>query len=446
MVCGAGHNGGDGYVLAHLAHTRGLDVTVQQVGDPDKLPEAARLAYTVCQQAGISMQPFSTEAVFWPEADVIVDALYGIGLRGEIRPEARYVIDAINASEAPILALDVPSGVDADTGNAVGVAVKATATITFIGMKLGLLTGNGLAYAGKLHSDNLRLPVELLALLKPPVEIMRLTQFANYLQPRPRDMNKGRAGHVLIVGGDEGHSGAVLMAAMAALRVGAGLVTIATHPAHAAVLNLTCPEIMCRGVRFVSALRPLLQLATVVIVGPGLGQSGWAQRLLTTVFSSSLPLIVDADGLNLLAKDVQTRRNWILTPHPGEAARLLSTTVGAVQADRLSALQQLQQRYDGVTVLKGAGTLVGGPHHLPALCEAGNPGMATAGMGDVLSGVIGGLVAQGVPLVEAAQLGVCLHATAGDMAAAKRGERGLMATDLLPYLQELVNPAQAAPE
>jgi hydroxyethylthiazole kinase-like uncharacterized protein yjeF len=438
VICGPGNNGGDGYVLAHLAHLRGLTVTIQQVGDPDKLQDAAKRAYESCQQAGIHIRAFQDDA-HMSGADVVVDAIYGIGLQGQIRPDVCHVITAINACKIPVLALDLPSGIDADTGAVLGVAVAAAATITFIGMKLGLLTGNGVEYTGKLYLDDLHLPAEIFALIEKKIEKMQSSQFAKYLQPRPRDMNKGLAGHVLIVGGDVGYSGAPLMAAMAALRVGAGLVTIATHPAHAAVLNVTCPEVMCHGIRFVSALRPLLLKATLVIVGPGLGQSPWAKRLLTAVFDSKLPLIVDADGLNLLAKNPMTRRQWILTPHPGEAARLLNTTVPDIQQNRLAALQKLQQHYDGVAVLKGAGTLVLGPHQLPALCDAGNPGMATGGMGDVLSGVIGGLVAQGVPLVDAAKLGVCLHAEAGDLAVATEGERGLIATDLLPYLRLLMN-------
>jgi hydroxyethylthiazole kinase-like uncharacterized protein yjeF len=438
VICGSGNNGGDGYVLAHFASARGFAVTIQQVGDPGKLRDAAKLAYESCQQAGINIRAFQDDAHL-QSVDVVVDAIYGIGLQGEVRADVRHIIAAMNDCKVPILSLDMPSGVDADTGTILGIAVKATATITFIGMKLGLQTGKGVECAGKIQVDDLHLPAEIFSLIEKKIEIMQLSQFTKYLQPRPRDMNKGLAGHVLIVGGDVGHSGAPLMAAMAALRVGAGLVTIATHPAHASVLNLTCPEVMCQGIRFVSSLQKLLTKATVVVVGPGLGQSPWAKRLLAMVLESKHPLIVDADGLNLLAKNPQAQRHWILTPHPGEAARLLNTTVQDVQCDRLTALQNLQQRYEGVVVLKGAGTLVAGLHQLPALCDAGNPGMATGGMGDVLSGVIGALVAQGVPLGDAAKLGVCIHAEAADLAVVGQGERGLIATDLLPYLRMLMN-------
>jgi NAD(P)H-hydrate epimerase len=439
VVCGTGNNGGDGYVLAQLAKQHGLTVTVLTVGDPAKLPSPAREAYEACQQTHVTIQDFSA-TTGWAGVDVIVDAICGVGLRDAVRAEMQSVITAINTSRVPVLALDVPSGIVADTGQVAGMAVKATVTITFIGVKLGLLNGSGSAYTGKLHLHDLALPADLFALVTAALDIMRLPSFLPLLAPRPRDMNKGSAGHVLIVGGDEGHSGAVLMAAMAALRVGAGLVTIATHPAHASVLNVTCPEIMCLGVSTVAALQPLLAKATVIVVGPGLGQAPWGEALLAAVLATPSPLVVDADGLNILAKKPMTRHNWILTPHPGEAARLLHTTVPVVQNDRLAALQQLQQQYDGVTVLKGAGTLVNSAHHRAGLCDAGNPGMATAGMGDVLSGVIGGLVAQGLSLDAAARLGVCLHATAGDRAAAAAGERGLIATDLLPYLRALVNP------
>jgi ADP-dependent NAD(P)H-hydrate dehydratase / NAD(P)H-hydrate epimerase len=269
---------------------------------------------------------------------------------------------------------------------------------------------------------------------------IRLEQFSHYLTPRPHDANKGDFGHVLIVGGAEGFTGAPRMAAEAALRVGAGLVTVATHPKLASVLNLTQPEIMCHGIRTPIQLRALLDKATIVVIGPGLGQSTWAKMMLKTVFASKLPLVVDADGLNLLAAKPVARTNWILTPHPGEAGRLLKLTSAEIQQDRLSALRKLQQIYGGVSVLKGAGTLVLAPDHHPAICEAGNPGMATAGMGDVLSGVIAGLAAQGIPLADAAKLGVCLHATAGDLAAKNGGERGMLATDLMIYLRQLANP------
>lgn len=273
-----------------------------------------------------------------------------------------------------------------------------------------------------------------------------LRDFSEYLKPRPRDFHKGLAGHILIIGGTLGFSGAVLLAAEAALRVGAGLVTIATHQEHAAWLNLSRPELMCHGLHSGEALLPFLSTADIVIIGPGLGQTAWSHQLLMTVLTHPIvgvkkTLIVDADALNLMAAETTPikKSNWILTPHPGEAGRLLRWTTQKIQENRLVAIQQLQQIWGGVCVLKGRGSLIlGSGESDPALCEAGNPGMATAGMGDVLSGVIGGLAGQGISIEIAAQLGVLVHALAGD-AAACQGERGMIASDVVAQLRYVVN-------
>ncbi len=270
------------------------------------------------------------------------------------------------------------------------------------------------------------------------IEKLRLAHFAEYLAPRQRDSHKGSFGHVLIIGGDYGFSGAVRLAAEAALRVGAGLVSVATRPEHAISLNIVRPEIMCHGINHVKELAPLLAKATVIVIGPGLGQTSWAKKIVMRVFKSKKCLVVDADALNLLAKKSMSYPNWVLTPHPGEAARLLHTTRELIQQDRLSAAKSMQKKYGGVIVLKGAGTLIVSENDKPALCEAGNPGMATAGTGDVLSGVIGGLLAQNIPLPMATKLAVLVHAEAGDLAA-QEGERGMIASDLFAYLRRVVN-------
>ncbi len=259
-----------------------------------------------------------------------------------------------------------------------------------------------------------------------------------WLPPRARASHKGDYGHVLVVGGDHGMAGAVRLAGEAAARTGSGLVSIATRAAHAAVIAAACPELLCHGVECARDLRVLLQRASVVAIGPGLGQSAWAHDMLAAVLQMRLPRVVDADALNLLAQEPMQCDHWVLTPHPGEAARLLDMTTKQVQADRLQAAQALQQRYGGVCVLKGAGTLVCTSESV-AICEAGNPGMASAGMGDVLTGVIAGLLAQGLSLVDAACAGVYIHAKAGDRAA-QEGERGLLASDVMPHLRKLVNP------
>lgn len=253
---------------------------------------------------------------------------------------------------------------------------------------------------------------------------------------RDKNAHKGDFGHVLVIGGDTGYAGAVRMAAEAALRVGAGLVSVITRPAHITAINKARPEIMCHPT---SHLSRCLKKATVIVLGPGLGQSAWSKKIFQQVIRAPQPKIVDADALNLLSKKPFAQNNWILTPHVGEAARLLKCTTKKINADRVCAAQSLQQKFHGVIILKGAGTLICDEKNKNYICRVGNPGMASGGMGDVLSGVIGGLLAQHFSLFSAAATGVMLHARAGDMAARARGERGLLALDLMNYLQKNVN-------
>jgi ADP-dependent NAD(P)H-hydrate dehydratase / NAD(P)H-hydrate epimerase len=256
--------------------------------------------------------------------------------------------------------------------------------------------------------------------------------------PRARCSHKGDHGHVLIVGGDRGYLGAARMAGEAALRVGAGLVSIATLSEHAAILNLGRPELMCHGVDNSDLLTPLLDKANAIVIGPGLGQSKWAIELFIAAIKSDKAMLIDADGLNLLAHTPEKHPNWILTPHPGEAARLLRCATADIQQDRFAAVAAIQAKYGGVVALKGVGTLIATSDEI-AVSTTGNPGMASGGMGDVLSGVIAGLMAQGFSRKDAAQQGVYLHGMAGDLAVEQMGERGLLASDLMPYLRQLVN-------
>lgn len=270
---------------------------------------------------------------------------------------------------------------------------------------------------------------------------IKFSDFTPLLLPRPRDAHKGLFGHVLVIGGGKGMAGAARLAAEAALRVGAGLVSVATEPEHVSAIVSERPEIMVHGIKKAGDLKLLLAKASVIVAGVGLGQTSWSKGLLAEVFSAPQPKVIDADALNLLASSPQKSDNWILTPHPGEAARLLNFQTKNIQADRIEAVKQLQQKYGGVIVLKGAGSLVCGDDSLK-ICEAGNAGMASGGMGDVLSGIIGGLLAQHFNLQQAAELGVYLHAAAGDLAAKQQGERGLLASDLMPYLTSLINSQQ----
>lgn len=445
FFCGQGNNGGDGYVVARLAKEQGLDVHVIAVGEKRLGQGDAFHAYEKARKAQVSVISFETSLKLdTHEYDLVIDALLGTGLKGLVRELYALAIQHINNSHVPVLSLDMPSGLSADTGQALGSAVKADITVTFIGLKQGLFTGEGPAFAGKICYSDLNIPDFLLKKILPNALRLDWLPWIHLLKPRPADAHKGNFGHVVIVGGQPGMSGSVRMAGEAALRVGAGRVTLLTHPSHAPYLNCGCPEIMCYGVDSVNdAIKSLLESATVIVLGPGLGQSRWANHLFDAVLEMTCPIIIDADGLNILAQRHHHRTNWILTPHPGEARRLLTDTTNTVRNDRFKAVSLLQSRFGGVAILKGAGTLIASDRQPIYLCNAGNPGMATAGMGDILSGIIAGLVAQGVSLSGSACLGVYLHALAGDDVAAEYGQRGMKATDLFPYLRALVNGIRA---
>ena len=440
IVCGGGNNGGDGYVVARLARLAGLTASVLALADPQQLHGDAQTAWWDAQAADVPILPFTRADLIG--ADLLVDAILGTGLEREVSGTWRDAIEAMNAHSAPILALDIPSGLHADTGAILGAAVQATATMTFIGLKQGLFTGQGPACCGALSFADLGVPGDIYAALHPACWRYSGQDLPTQLPKRQRSAHKGHFGHVLVVGGDLGMAGAARMAAEAAARCGAGLVSIATRAAHAGLQAAARPELMFHGIETAEELTPLLNRATVIAIGPGLGHEDWGRSLLRTVLASDKPLVIDADGLNLLAIDPQFCTNWILTPHPGEAARLLKMTPKQVEADRFAAIEDLALRYGGVAVLKGAGSLIASKTDgLVALCSTGNPGMASGGMGDVLAGVIAALLAQGLPAFVAAKVGVYLHGLAGDLAAQAGGERGLMATDLLPFLRQVVNPS-----
>lgn len=438
ICCGKGNNGGDGLVIARLAYEYGLDVSVYLMSELSDLKNAAAKAASACQNAGVNFNNVNSNTVF--NADLIVDALLGSGLSGEVQKSYQPVIAAINAAQCPVLAIDVPSGIDVDTGSILGCAVKADVTVTFIGLKRGLYTGKAPSYCGEVMWDAIGVSDALFQKVEHSTELLNWDHIRSLLPKRACDSYKGSYGHALVVGGDYGMGGAVRMAAESAARVGAGLVTVATRPEHVPVVNSTRPELMCHQVAEAADLEPLLERASVVVVGPGLGKTPWAISLLSRLLESNLPKVLDADSLNLLSKNPCSANNWILTPHPGEAARLLNISCKEVQYDRFKSIENIQQRYGGVIVLKGAGTLIKGWGKMIEVCSAGNPGMASGGMGDVLSGIIGGLLAQGLKLQNAAEAGVFIHSVAADRAAEEGGERGLLATDLLPYLRSLVNP------
>ncbi len=432
VFSGAGNNAGDGYVVARLAMAEGFAVDVYTLVEPERLKGDAKTAYLDYIAAG--GQVFRFDPGLKLKNTVIVDALFGTGLDRPLTGDFASAIEHINQSDSPVIAVDIPSGIHGDSGCVMGVAVKADVTVSFIGLKQGLLTGDAVEHCGKLKFSSLNIPE---AVYQKVNAVARLIKPAS-LPERPRGSHKGINGHVLLIGGDCGFSGAIRLAAEAALRAGAGLVSIASRANHSHLLNLGRFEIMSHAVEDPQTLQSLLDKATVVVIGPGLGRSPWAEMMLRQTLICELPLIVDADGLNLLAKNPVQRTNWVLTPHPGEAARLLATDTRTIQQNRFEAVTHLRHRYAGVCVLKGAGSLVASEYGM-AVNSTGNPGMACGGMGDVLAGFIGALAAQGLPLVEAAENAVYWHGKAADLAAAEFGERGLLASDLFPFIRKLVN-------
>ena len=440
VICGAGNNGGDGFVVARLAANDGIVVSVLTLVDPESLTGDAARAYEDFAAEGGVVMPWAAELD--GEADLLVDAILGSGLERDVDGEFAKAVAAINEHAAKVLALDIPTGINGDSGKVQGTAVKADLTVTFVGLKTGSLLGRAPDYCGELLYAGLEIPDECRAAVSPDFRRINDELMQAALRPRRRTAHKGDFGHVLVIGGGDGMPGAARLCGEAALRSGAGRVSIATAPSHAAILAATRPELMSHAISAPADLMPLLNKADVIAFGPGLGQSGWAKALFEVVVGDARPAVWDADALNLLAESPDTAgraEDRVITPHPGEAGVLLDQPTADIQADRPAAVRALQTRFGGVAVLKGAGSLILSNAGVPFICTSGNPGMAAAGMGDVLTGIIAALLAQGLSAEQAALVGVEAHARAGDIAAAD-GERGLIASDLIAVLRRVINP------
>ncbi|MBZ4039830.1 NAD(P)H-hydrate dehydratase [Novilysobacter selenitireducens] len=447
VVCGPGNNGGDGYVLARLAHESGRDVRVVRAAAHEATGTLAQRAEAGYRDAGGSVVVFDGELdCVAGGGHIVVDAVLGIGLSRAPDAVVTALVEAINGCRCPVLALDVPTGVDADTGTTPGAAVHANACIEFIAPKAGLRTGVALDCTGTLSLAALGVEADDFAGVEPVAVALRAPDLHAAWPPRLRDSHKGRHGRVACIGGDSGHGGAILMTAEAALRTGAGLVDVVTRPGHVSALLARRPEVMAHGADAVTDdARSVVDHANVVAIGPGLGQGDWGRAWFDTALASGRRLVVDADALHLLAQRAgPAPADAILTPHPGEAAALLGCGTSDIQSDRLRAARRVAERYQCAVVLKGAGTVVGAPGRVPRLVEAGNPGMAVGGMGDVLTGVIASLCAQGLAPFDAACTGALLHALAGDRAVDEGGPRGLLPSDLMPWLRRLANDGDVA--
>lgn len=482
FVAGSGKNGGDAFLAACLAKQAGYAVCVYCVKNTDSLRGDVAQAFEEMRAQGVRCRPIA-EWTSEDKADLILDGVLGTGVKGELKPLYQDIIEKMNRHSAEILAIDLPSGLIVDSGSRNQAVINATATITFIGVKRGLLTGTGPECAGQVWFDDLGVEKAVYEQLDfgrfgKPVEGIQPMALLNRLRKRNPTDHKGKFGHLLLVGGNSGMLGAIMMAGLVGLRSGAGLVTVATRAFHAPVVSAYKPELMSHGVESAEDLDRFLQRATAVVVGPGLGVDAWAKEVLETVLKSNKPLVMDADALNLLAierfnSDADALSAWrgsstpsrhgalrsekVITPHPGEAARLLNVQVSDIQADRFKSVVQLANLYEAVAVLKGAGTLIanGDKKQLAIegqgvessdveaneirLNQTGNPGMATGGMGDILSGLIGALLAQGIKAFDAAVLAVMVHGYAADCVVEERGEVGLLATDLVEPIRNILN-------
>jgi len=436
IVCGAGNNAGDGYIVARLAANEGITVSVLAVTSPTVLLGDAATAHADFVATGGRVCAWAGKLD--PNATLVVDALLGSGLIRDVEADFAAAVSVMNAAGVPIVALDVPTGLNGDTGAVLGAAVRADLTVTFVGLKQGLFLGYGSACRGDLRFSDLQ--IEPACYADKPVELRRITseRAATLLPRRSRTAHKGDFGHVLVVGGGVGMPGAVVLCGEAALRAGAGRVSVATDSSHAAAVVNDRPELMVRGVDNAADLEILLSNSDVIAVGPGLGRSEWANELMQKIQHDKHPSVWDADALNWLAEHPNQCENRIITPHPGEAATLLGVSTVDIQADRRGSVVELQQRFGGVAVLKGAGSLIKSTTGVPWISASGNPGMAAPGMGDVLTGIIAAFLGQGLALEDAATTGVEIHAQIGDLAALS-GERGMMASDLLAELRNVVN-------
>ncbi len=456
IVAGPGNNGGDGLVVGRHLFNRGARVEILLTAPPESYKGDAAINLKIVAEMGIPYQVFCREKITelreaLGRSDLIIDALFGTGFKGIPQEPIASLIRMINESKKPVLSVDLPSGLEADTGRVGGECIRARLTVTLGLPKLGLYLEPGARYAGEVATGDISFPPELRSENEGTYFLIDQAMVARSLPPRQPHYHKGNYGHVVVIGGARGYTGAAALASNAALRSGAGLVTAAVPASLYPILAAKLTEAMTRPVpetagggfarSAYASLEELLGRATVLAIGPGLGQEAetgvFLQKLLQKV---EPPVVFDADALNLLARDREfltdpvfreRRKRWVLTPHPGEMARLLSLDVSAVQADRIGNAAWASQEWGTVVVLKGARTVIALPAGNVYLNPTGNPGLATGGTGDVLTGLIAGFIAQGMEPGEAARAGVFIHGLAADRLAAEKGMPGMVAGDLL---------------
>ncbi len=449
VLAGKGSNGGDGLVAARHLAARGGKVDVLLLAREEEIKGEARRNMILAREAGVEVMAVNSMALAGARerlagAAVIIDAIFGTGFHGSPMGLAAQLIEAANAASAPVVAVDIPSGVEADSGAIRGAAITAAATVTMGWPKVGLLLYPGAGRTGRLYVADIGYPAALMERFRPTTHVVTPEMVRDVLPPRPADGHKGTFGRVLICAGSVGFTGAPSLCALGALRAGAGLVALAVSEAIYPIVAGREFEAMPHplpdedggvGESAWEGLRALAADADVVAAGPGLGRgSGVAALMRRVVTESTIPLVLDADALNVLAGTVEvlakSKTPKILTPHPGEMATLLSSTAAAVQEDRLRAAREAARKFAAVVALKGARTVVAAPDGQAYIVPTGNPGMATGGMGDVLTGVIAALVGQRTPLLAAAWAGAYLHGLAGDLVAEETGTAGMLAREV----------------
>ena len=451
IFCSKGKNSGDGFLLGSFAKEFGLEVTIVMSNTSNVIKGVSRKAFEEMKDAKVKIiSTKSVEKLKVSNKTVIVDALIGTGLKGNLRKNIKESILALNklGVKLPVLSLDIPSGVNPDTGDADDIAVYADITATFVAQKRGCFTSVGKKFSGEIVYSDLEIPKNLFSKITSTSYVVDYEDSINKVVYREQDAHKGHFGNVVIVGGDRGLGGAGLLSSRAAVYSGAGLTSLVTRPEHVSASLVSCPEVMVKGVDSGQDIEEHLVKPDVIAIGPGLGQSAWSEQMIQRVFweaeKRDVSIIMDADALNLLTKlklSSDLPKRLILTPHPGEAARLLNTSVAVIESNRFSAAAKIQKKFNATVVLKGSGTVIchkSGGTQKWGICDSGNPGMATGGMGDVLTGIIAGLLAQGLTLKEAAEAGVDLHAKAADQASLEFGEAGLTSSDVINELKYLL--------
>ncbi len=459
VLAGRGNNGGDGLVVARHLLNAGAEVNTFLFSAVDELSPDALINYRILEKMQGNIAPLQSSAdldhlmLLLMDVDLVIDAMYGIGFKGSLNPFESQVVKLLNWSRAQVLAVDIPSGVEADTGRVHGEAIRADYTVTFAAPKLGMIMDKGRDYVGQLSVADISIPGELLRDEKLKTHLIMEDMVKPYFQERRRESHKGSYGHALVIGGSPGMSGAAIMTSWAALRTGSGLVTAAVPESILSLVDAAVPEVMSRGLPETAdgtisvdawpLIESQLGTASVCAIGPGMSRYSEANAIIRLLLEKAgIPLLIDADGLNALQGDVGIIKDRqvpiVITPHPGEMSRLISLPVEEIQHNRLEITRHYASEWGITVVLKGNNTVIASPAGNAFVNINGNPGMATAGSGDVLSGIITGLISQGLKPSQAAMAGVYLHGRAGDQAALLSGQRALTATDIICSLPDVL--------